>query len=63
MEVSVYTDRQTTKTITTYADFLTDLDEIDRVMSQRLLERKLRYQKKTAADVLVHFLKFYRFEF
>lgn len=38
LEVSVHTNKETKTTITTYADFLTDMQEIDRVMEQRLME-------------------------
>ena len=63
LQVKVHTDRATTTKITTYVDFLTDINTIDKVMEEKLIKNELRYQKRTAADILVHFFKFYLFQF
>ena len=43
--------------------FLKDFAEIDQVHEKRHLERKIMNVNHTAADVLIGFLRFYRYSF
>ena len=49
--------------LTTKVQFLRDFDQIDRVMAEEKELGRLRHINKTPADILVAFLRFYRWQY